>query len=272
MLRERRVRPNGAATRFWVATRTVDGRDQTPTPRGPEAICPLATAVGAAMSKDATRFGGAALTCYGAPVMTGNTPMLRAAIAACAALYLLAAAVPAYAETDAQKEAEAQADAQEKAKRAETEKEAAAKAPPPAIPGAVSSGEAAPASKNAAEMSPNDALFDAINRGDSAGARDAISRGAQLDARNVLGQTPTDAAIEADRNDITFMLLSLRGAVGSGTRPPVTQAAMQMPASAGRGRHHGGTTHARLGHGSAVTATSDPNPGTPNPAIGFNGF
>jgi hypothetical protein len=204
--------------------------------------------------------------------MTRMSPMRRCTTAAFAALYLLAAGVPAYAETDAQKEAEAQADAQEKAKRAETEKEAAAKAPPPAIPGAVSSGEAAPPSRNAAEMSPNDALFDAINRGDSAGARDAISRGAQLDARNVLGQTPTDAAIEADRNDITFMLLSLRGAVSSGTRPRVTQAAMQVPDSAGRGRHHGNAAHGRVAASGAVTAAAVPNPGTPNPAVGFNGF
>ncbi len=199
--------------------------------------------------------------------------MLRTTTAAFAALYLLAAAVPAYAETDSQKEAEAQADAQEKAKRAEAEKEAAEKAPPPAIPGAVSSGEAAPPSKNAAEMSPNDALFDAINRGDSAGARDAISRGAQLDAHNVLGQTPTDAAIEADRNDITFMLLSLRGAVSSGTRPHVSQAAMEMPETTGRGRHHGATTPGKRSHASAMAqAAPMSNPGTPNPAVGFNGF
>jgi hypothetical protein len=204
--------------------------------------------------------------------MTRVSPMLRSTTAAFAALYLLTAAIPAYAETDAQKEAEAQADAQEKAKRAETEKEAAAKAPPPAIPGAVSSGEAAPASKNAAEMSPNDALFDAINRGDSAGARDAVSRGAQLDARNVLGQTPTDAAIEADRNDITFMLLSLRGAVSSGTRPHVTQAAMQVPESTGHSRHRTAMAHGKPSKASAMTTASMPNPGTPNPAVGFNGF
>jgi hypothetical protein len=186
-------------------------------------------------------------------------------------LLLAAQAVPAFAETEAQKEAEAQADAQEKAKRAEDAKEAAAKAPPPAIPGAVSSGEAAPPSKNVAEMSPNDALFDAINRGDAAGARDAINRGAQLDAHNVLGQTPTDAAIEANRNDITFMLLSLRGAVGGNGRPHVVTASAQGPAMLTAGRHRHGAHVTRVA-AQAPASPSIPDPGRPNPAVGFNGF
>lgn len=194
-----------------------------------------------------------------------------------ATLMLFAAAVPALAETEAQKQAEAQADAQERAKRAEAEKAAAAKAPPPAIPGAVSSGEAAPPTKNAAEMSPNDALFDAINRGDSAGARDAISRGAQLDSRNVLGQTPTDAAIEANRNDITFMLLSLRGAV-SGGRPHVMRASERMPAKPSTALTAHDKRHPKIrpaaAHASSAVAREQmaANPGTPNPAVGFNGF
>jgi hypothetical protein len=138
---------------------------------------------------------------------------------------------------------------------------AAAKAPPPAIPGAESSGEAAAPTKNVAEMSPNDALFDAINRGDAAGARDAISRGAQLDARNVLGQTPTDAAIEANRNDITFLLLSMRGTVSTGTRPRVVQ--VSAPAQ----RHHRAMTHA-----TRMAESAPADPGRPNPSVGFTGF
>ncbi|HTZ69532.1 MAG TPA: ankyrin repeat domain-containing protein [Acetobacteraceae bacterium] len=177
---------------------------------------------------------------------------------AIAATYLALAAAPAFAETDDEKQAEAMADAQERAKRAEQQKEDQAKAPPPAIPGAVSSGEVAPATKNAMEMSPNDALFDAINRGDGAAARDAMNRGAQLDAKNVLGQTPIDAAIEANRNDITFFLLSLRGTVGPTLRPQV------VPASAHAARRP------------VFTATAAParpvDNGTPNPAVGFNGF
>jgi hypothetical protein len=190
----------------------------------------------------------------------------EAAPAALAALYLLLAVAPAFAETDQEKEAAALADAEERAKRAEQEKEDRAKAPPPAIPGAVSSGDVAPATKNAAEMSPNDALFDAINRGDGGAARDAMNRGAQLDAKNVLGQTPIDAAIEANRNDITFLLLSLRGSVTSGGPPHAT------PASARATFGHGLHGHATLSATAAVAHAAPANPGTPNPSVGFNGF
>jgi hypothetical protein len=194
----------------------------------------------------------------------------NAAAAALAGFLLVMNAAPAFAETEAQKQAEAEADAQEKAKRAEAAKEAAAKAPPPAIPGAESAGEAAAPTKNVAEMSPNDALFDAINRGDSAGARDAISRGAQLDAHNVLGQTPTDAAIEANRNDITFLLLSLRGTVSNGTRPRTVQAAQATTRAAAH--RHGVAQVTRVSARGGVPATTYADPGRPNPSVGFNGF
>jgi len=79
-------------------------------------------------------------------------------------------------------------------------------APPAAIPGAEPDADASiiPADRLAAEMSPNDALFDSITRGDLTAAKDALNRGAQLDSHNVLGQTPTDAAIDLNRNDITL--------------------------------------------------------------------
>ena len=188
---------------------------------------------------------------------------MRLLLTGLAAFFLTAAIVPALAETEAEKQAAAQADAEEKAKRAEQQKEDRAKAPPPAIPGAISGGEAAPATRNAMEMSPNDALFDAINRGDGTAARDAMNRGAQLDARNVLGQTPLDAAIEANRNDITFFLLSLRGTAGPSGRPHAIPVSAHMPAS----------PHARHQARPVTAAVARPaNPGTPNPAVGFNGF
>ena len=89
---------------------------------------------------------------------------------------------------------------------------AAAAAPPPALPGAVPSDSAAPRGHVALDVNPNAALFDAINRGDLAGAKDALSRGADLQAVNILGQKPLDMAIDLNRNDITFLLLSMRGA------------------------------------------------------------
>ena len=82
---------------------------------------------------------------------------------------------------------------------------------PPALPGAASrANTAAPATLIPNDMSPNDALFDAINRGDIAAARDALNRGAELSARNVLGMTPMDLSVDLGRNDISFLLLSYR--------------------------------------------------------------
>ena len=81
------------------------------------------------------------------------------------------------------------------------------------MPGAQSqAGSAAPAERIPMDMPPTEALFDAINRGDIAAARDALNRGADIDARNVLGMTPLDSSIDLGRNDISFLLLSMRGA------------------------------------------------------------
>lgn len=82
---------------------------------------------------------------------------------------------------------------------------------PDAIPGAKAREPVVPASKNAGDMQPTDALFDAINRGDIAAARDALNRGADLNGINVLGMTPMELSVDLGRNDITFLLLSERG-------------------------------------------------------------
>ena len=95
---------------------------------------------------------------------------------------------------------------------------------PPALPGATSQPDsAAPATRIPADLSPNDALFDAINRGDVAAARDAMSRGADVNARNVLGMTPMELSVDLGRNDISFLLLSYRGGSDNGGGAP-TQA------------------------------------------------
>lgn len=86
-----------------------------------------------------------------------------------------------------------------------------AEPPPAAVPGAQARAPAAPAKGNTADMSPNDALFDAINRGDIASARDALNRGAELGATNILGMTPMELSVDLGRNDISFLLLSMRG-------------------------------------------------------------
>lgn len=82
---------------------------------------------------------------------------------------------------------------------------------PEAIPGATARQPVAPATRAAGDMQPTDALFDAINRGDIASARDALNRGADLRGVNVLGMTPMELSVDLARNDITFLLLSMRG-------------------------------------------------------------
>jgi hypothetical protein len=115
-----------------------------------------------------------------------------------------------------------------------------APAPPDAIPGSKPRDPVAPATRSPSEMAPNEALFDSINRGDIAVARDALNRGAELSAVNVLGLTPLELSVDLGRNDITFMLLSMRGegadrgsraiARSEGARPaPARTAAQARP-------------------------------------------
>lgn len=90
--------------------------------------------------------------------------------------------------------------------------------PPSALPGARAEPAAvAPASKNSLDLPPNEALFDAINRGDMAVAKDAVNRGADLNATNVLGLTPIELAVDLGRNQLSFYLLSLRGGAAGTT-------------------------------------------------------
>jgi hypothetical protein len=151
---------------------------------------------------------------------------------------------------------------------------------PAALPGAQSKQDrVTPSSNPNAAMSPNDGLFDAINRGDIADARDAINRGAELDARNVLGLTPMDLSIDLSRNDITMLLLSMRGTTST--------------ARSGKPSAHGAAADAKqakatpgvrppLPHvASAKSPAAEPlvqrqfvstDPGTPAPQVGFLGF
>jgi len=151
---------------------------------------------------------------------------------------------------------------------------------PSALPGAQANPDlVTPSSKQAiGAMSPNDALFDAINRGDMTDARDAVNRGAELNARNVLGLTPLDLAIDLGRNDITMFLLSMRGAfASSGTGKPSGQAA----ASAKSAKHLANAASPPPHGTAAKPLAADPparrqlvstDPGTPAPQVGFLGF
>ena len=110
--------------------------------------------------------------------------------------------------------------------------------PPDAVPGSKPRGPVAPATRPVGDMQPTDALFDAINRGDIAGARDALNRGADLNGVNVLGMTPMELSVDLGRNDISFLLLSMRGEdSGRGSRAIGRDtAAAPPPPSAGSKR------------------------------------
>jgi len=108
-------------------------------------------------------------------------------------------------------------------------------AAPDALPGSKARTPAAPATHAAGDMQPTEALFDAINRGDVASARDALNRGADMNGVNVLGMTPMELSVDLGRNDISFLLLSMRGEdSGRGSRS-VGRDAATSPAQAARG-------------------------------------
>jgi ankyrin repeat protein len=150
-------------------------------------------------------------------------------------------------------------------------------APPPALPGTAKPSESpAPPTQIPMDMSPNDALFDAINRGDMEGARDALSRGADLGSRNILGMTPLELSVDLGRNDISFLLLSYRN--GGDTSRSTAQAKAPPPSKASEARQTA-RTHHRV---EPVKVAAPPAPqkprlfandgGAPVPAAGFLGF
>jgi hypothetical protein len=161
---------------------------------------------------------------------------------------------------------------------------------PAALPGAVARGDRVAPAKGIVIADPNEALFDAINRGDITSARDALDRGADLEGHNVLGMTPIDLSVDLGRNDITFLLLSLRNGdlqlnhrgsaqtakaaqgtksaqVGTKAAPANTRQAARAPA----------TPPAK--QGAQITSATPVVPrlfagdgGTPNLSAGFLGF
>jgi hypothetical protein len=153
---------------------------------------------------------------------------------------------------------------------------------PDAIPGARAREPAAPATRAITDMAPNDALFDAINRGDIATARDSISRGADLNAVNILGMTPMELSVDLGRNDISFLLLSMRGEdSGRGSRS-VGRDSAAASASAKRPAAPKPPVLAK-GSAAAKTAAVATKPtataklfandgGLPQPGAGFLGF
>lgn len=154
--------------------------------------------------------------------------------------------------------------------------------PPPALPGSRAEPTAVvPAQRVQGDMPPTEALFDSVNRGDLPGARDAISRGADLQGTNVLGLTPLELSVDLGRNEISFLLLSLRGSSGFSASRPAEAAAAPKPPTRAERVAAAQTERARRSQVAARPAT-DPAPqaprlfsgngGAPNPQAGFLGF
>ena len=159
--------------------------------------------------------------------------------------------------------------------------------PIPGLPGLMGRQNVAPipAEVPPASMNPNDALFDGINRGDMATVRDAVARGADVGARNALGLTALESAVDQARPAIMFYLLSVRGAATNAAAPdreaparrPTTsreeRAALAREEREARGRRGALPAEAPA----APAARQLPvlwagNGGAPQPELGFLGF
>jgi hypothetical protein len=169
---------------------------------------------------------------------------------------------------------------------------------PAALPGATTRSDRVAPAKGTVIADPNEALFDSINRGDIAAARDALDRGAELDAHNVLGMTPLDLSVDLGRNDITFLLLSLRngdmplghraaaqGQTAQTGKTAQTKAGSKATPADSKSASAGTRQAARAPATSPVKQAAQVTPaapvaprlfagdgGTPNPTAGFLGF
>lgn len=124
------------------------------------------------------------------------------------------------------------------------------------------------------DVNPTQILFDAINVGNLRLAQEAVGRGADLHAENVLGQTPLEMSVDLNRDRITFLLLSMRGynnspqqlasvsTESSGVTVKNGKASMSV-----KGKNKRGTMTAS--NGAAYIAQKG---GIPKPEIGFLGF
>lgn len=149
---------------------------------------------------------------------------------------------------------------------------------PPGLPGLTGRRDPAPIPPEPDQnLAPNEALFDAINRGDLPAAREAVSRGADVEARNVLGLTPLESAVDQGRTTIMFYLLSVRGTARGGSGPPPGAEAPAPPANARNARRPPPPEPARAAPVEVAPAVLTPklwagDGGAAIPDIGFLGF
>ncbi|MDE8345114.1 MAG: ankyrin repeat domain-containing protein [Acidocella sp.] len=145
---------------------------------------------------------------------------------------------------------------------------------PPALPGAaVPPVATGPTIAKPAIGDPTTALFAAVNSGDYNAAQDAISRGANLNAQNALGETPLGLAVALNRSTITFLILSARNEDGGGASDANAGPAPAMPVMA---KARAGSPVSNAAGPASTARIAVPvmgnNPGTPDPAAGFLGF
>jgi hypothetical protein len=150
--------------------------------------------------------------------------------------------------------------------------------PAPALPGVAAQRGVAPipAESPPSAMNPNDALFDGIARGDIQTVRDAVGRGADVNARNALGLTAVDSAVDRGRSDIMFYLLSMRG---TGSAPPPQERSAPDPraqraaaAAAARARPAPEAPIQTASGAGRLPQLWQANGGAPQPSVGFLGF
>jgi hypothetical protein len=135
---------------------------------------------------------------------------------------------------------------------------------PGAVPAPLASGPSVP--KNIGD--PTTALFNAINKNDYSAAQDAVSRGANLNAQNRLGETPLDLSVALNRTAMTFMLLGARNQDGDGAAPPPSPSYTRHSAPV---RPVTISDHTRAPRPQPMPVMGN-NPGTPDPSAGFLGF
>ncbi|UYH51497.1 ankyrin repeat domain-containing protein [Candidatus Kirkpatrickella diaphorinae] len=163
-------------------------------------------------------------------------------------------------------EAEAEQEAAEAQKAAEARRAAKAAAPPSALPGADTQEQDAGHANR--DLNPTDALYDAVNRGSLNAAKEALGRGANIYARNILDQTPLDLAIDLNRKDIIFLLLSMRGSDSTGRLANFDDDVTDANAAKG----HRLSIKAEMRQKTKPVHQYDMSGGQAAPEIGFLGF
>ena len=107
---------------------------------------------------------------------------------------------------------------------------------PAGVPGAVSAPLATGPRLRKNIGDPTTALFNAIDKNDYSAAQDAVSRGADLNAQNPLGETPLDLSVALNRSAITFMLLAARNEDGDNAASPEAGPALTRHSTRGADR------------------------------------